>query len=166
MVRLKVEMSGYEAELDGTIQQIDSYARTMYHLSENAVREATGDLDDTIYEVHTKIAEDTLTMQDINYYIGYLPTLIYFCRDHVERIGYALDAAVAVRKDKYDRSYEVSPGKTIPEKEALTRKEIVAESALENMHKRAYKHAYAKLEDADSLLASLKRLQQSRMEGL
>ena len=70
-----------------------------------------------------------------------------------------MDSSSAIRKEKYDNLYILAAGKTIPDKQAETRKLVMNEEVIENAYKRAYKKVQLKLEQADKVLASLKRIQ-------
>ena len=70
-----------------------------------------------------------------------------------------MDSSSAIRKEKYDNLYVIAAGKTIPDKQAETRKLVMNEEVIESAYKRAYKKVQSKLEQADKILASLKRIQ-------
>ena len=108
----------------------------------------------------------SITLEDLNYYIAYLPTVMYFTSDRAEIVGIKMDASSAIRKEKYDDLYVLAAGKTIPDKESETRKLVMNEAVIETAYKRAYKKVQSKLEQADKVLASLKRVHQFRLNDI
>lgn len=77
-----------------------------------------------------------------------------------------MDSSSAIRREKYDELYALAVGKTIPDKEAETRKLVMNETVVEAAYKRAYRKVQSKLEQADKVLTSLKRIQQWQLAEL
>ena len=77
-----------------------------------------------------------------------------------------MDSSSAIRKEKYDDLYVLAAGKTIPDKESETRKLVMNETVIETAYKRAYKKVQSKLEHADKVLSSLKRVHQFRLTDI
>lgn len=137
----------------------DSYGDIINKVVDEIVERACGELDEAVIEVQKVIATDPVNISDLNYFIGYLPTLLYFASDRAEMVGIQMDSSSAIRKEKYDNLYVIAAGKTIPDKQAETRKLVMNEEVIESAYKRAYKKVQSKLEQADKVLASLKRIQ-------
>ena len=137
----------------------DSYGDIINKVVDEIVERACGELDEAVIEVQQVISADPVNISDLNYFIGYLPTLLYFASDRAEMVGIQMDSSSAIRKEKYDNLYVIAAGKTIPDKQAETRKLVMNEEVIESAYKRAYKKVQSKLEQADKILASLKRIQ-------
>lgn len=148
-----------EEEIREAREVADSYGSIVNKVVDEIVQAACGPLDKAMIEVQDVVSQNPVIADDLNYYIGYLPTLLYFAADRAEMVGIQMDSSSAIRKEKYDNLYVLAAGKTIPDKQAETRKLVMNEEVVENAYKRAYKKVQSKLEQADKVLASLKRIQ-------
>lgn len=148
-----------EEEIRDAQDVADSYGAIINKVVDEIVEAACGPLDQAMEEIQMVVSQNPVIMEDLNYYIGYLPTLLYFAADRAEMVGIQMDSSSAIRKEKYDNLYILAAGKTIPDKQAETRKLVMNEEVIENAYKRAYKKVQLKLEQADKVLASLKRIQ-------
>lgn len=148
-----------EEEIRDAQDVADSYGAIINKVVDEIVQAACGPLDQAMEEIQMVVSQNPVIMEDLNYYIGYLPTLLYFAADRAEMVGIQMDSSSAIRKEKYDNLYILAAGKTIPDKQAETRKLVMNEEVIENAYKRAYKKVQLKLEQADKVLASLKRIQ-------
>lgn len=155
-----------EEEIREAQQVADSYGNIIDRVVEEIVERACGELDKAVADIQHVVSQKPVDISELNYYIGYLPTLMYFGADRAETVGIQMDSSSAVRKEKYDNLYILAAGKTIPDKQAETRKMVMNEEVVENAYKRAYKKVQSKLEQADKLLASLKRIQQWQLAEL
>lgn len=148
-----------EDEIREAQEIADSYGAIVNKVVDEIVQAACGSLDKAMIEIQDVVSQNPVIIEDLNYYIGYLPTLLYFAADRAEMVGIQMDSSSAIRKEKYDNLYILAAGKTIPDKQAETRKLVMNEEVIENAYKRAYKKVQSKLEQADKVLASLKRIQ-------
>nr|DAO77025.1 MAG TPA: hypothetical protein [Caudoviricetes sp.] len=148
-----------EEEIRDAQNVADSYGDIINKVVDEIVQAACGPLDQAMEEIQFVVSQNPVVIEDLNYYIGYLPTLLYFAADRAEMVGIQMDSSSAIRKEKYDNLYILAAGKTIPDKQAETRKLVMNEEVIENAYKRAYKKVQLKLEQADKVLASLKRIQ-------
>lgn len=148
-----------ESEIREAQSVADSYGDIINNVVDEIVERACGPLDEAISDIQQVISQNAVNIEDLNYYIGYLPTLLYFASDRAEMVGIQMDSSSAIRKEKYDNLYVIAAGKTIPDKQAETRKLVMNEEVIEGAYKRAYKKVQSKLEQADKVLASLKRIQ-------
>ena len=144
----------------------DSYGDIVNRVVDEVVESACNVLDVTISEIQELLALDTPPIADLNSFIGYLPTALSFVADRAEFVGIQMDSSSAIRREKYDELYALAAGKTIPDKEAETRKLVMNETVVEAAYKRAYRKVQSKLEQADKVLASLKRIQQWQLAEL
>lgn len=122
------------------------------------------DLDNTILDIQDLLADRAnIHPEDLTYFISYLPTLIYFVSDRAENIGIKSDSSSVIRKQKFDDFYLLAKGKTINDKTSETNKLIINESIVESAYKRAYKKIQSRLDIADMMLTSLKKVLQWNM---
>ena len=107
-----------------------------------------------------------IDVEDLTYYIAYLPTLIYYVGDRAESVGIKSDSSTVVRKQKFDDFYLLAKGKTVNDKTSETNKLIINESVVESAYKRAYKKIQSRLDIADMVLTSLKKVLQWKITEL
>lgn len=154
-------------ELAQASKNAEDYGEIVNIVVDQVVKKATEPLDELITEIQELLRDvQAISVDDLNYYIAYLPTVMYFTTDRAEVVGIKMDSSSAIRKEKYDDLYVLAAGKTIPDKESETRKLVMNESVIETAYKRAYKKVQSKLEHADKVLASLKRIHQFRLNDL
>ena len=154
-------------ELAQASKNAEDYGEIVNVVVDEVVRKATKQLDELIYEIQNLLKDvQSISVEDLNYYIAYLPTVMYFTTDRAEIVGIKMDSSSAIRKEKYDDLYVLAAGKTIPDKESETRKLVMNETVIETAYKRAYKKVQSKLEHADKVLASLKRVHQFRLNDI
>ena len=155
-----------EDEIRQAKSTADSYGGIVNRVVDEIVESACSVLDNAISEIQSLLALDTPPINDLNYFRGYVPTAMYFVADRAEFVGIQMDSSAAIRREKYDELYALAAGKTIPDKEAETRKLVMNETVVESAYKRAYRKVQSKLEQADKVLASLKRIQQWQLAEL
>ena len=154
-------------ELAGASKNAEDYGEIVNVVVDEVVRKATKPLDDVMEKIQEHLTDvQSMTTEDLNYFITYLPTVMYFTTDRAELVGIKMDASAAIRREKYDDLYAFAAGKTIPDKESETRKLVMNETVIETAYKRAYKKVQAKLEQADKVLTSLKRVHQFRLNDI
>ena len=154
-------------ELAQASKNAEDYGEIVNVVVDEVVRKATKQLDELIYEIQNLLKDvQSISVEDLNYYIAYLPTVMYFTTDRAEIVGIKMDSSSAIRKEKYDDLYGLAAGKTIPDKVSETRKLVMNETVIETAYKRAYKKVQSKLEHADKVLASLKRVHQFRLNDI
>lgn len=154
-------------ELQEVAGNVEQYGDIVNTVVDEVVTRATKDLDRLVGQIQLDLKDvQSLTTEQLNYYISYLPTVMYYVTDRAELVGIKMDASSAIRREKYDDLYAFAAGKTIPDKEAETRKLVMNETVMETAYKRAYKKVQFKLEQADKILASLKRVHQFRLTDL
>lgn len=154
-------------ELAQASKNAEDYGEIVNVVVDEVVKKATKQLDELISEIQGILKDvQSISLEDLNYYITYLPTVMYFTTDRAEVVGIKMDSSSAIRKEKYDELYVLAIGKTIPDKESETRKLVMNETVIETAYKRAYKKVQSKLEHADKVLASLKRVHQFRLNDI
>lgn len=156
-----------EEEILEARDPVEKYGDIVDKVVTELVNEATSELDECIREIKEllKLPQEASVSQ-LNYYIGYLPTLIYFAGDKAESLGIKSDSSSAIRKEKYDDLYMLATGKTIPDKQSETSKLVTNETVVEGAYKRAYRKCQGKIESADRVLNSLKKILQWRISEL
>jgi hypothetical protein len=154
-------------ELAEASKNAEDYGEIVNVVVDEVVQKATKPLDNVMEQIQELLKDvQSMSTEDLNYFIAYLPTVMYFTTDRAELVGIKMDASAAIRREKYDDLYAFAAGKTIPDKESETRKLVMNEIVIETAYKRAYKKVQSKLEQADKVLASLKRVHQFRLNDI
>lgn len=156
-----------EQEIAKAREPVEMYGDIVDNVVTELVKDATLELDECIRDImlHLKSPQE-MNVPLLNYYIGYLPTIIYFSGDKAETLGIKSDSSSAIRKEKYDDMYALATGRTIPDKQSETSKLVLNETVVESAYKRAYKKCQTKIEAADKVLNSLKKILQWRISEL
>lgn len=156
-----------EDEISQTRDTVEKYGDIVDRVVSELSKEVTEELDVCILEIRDMLkSPQDVGIDALNFYIGYLPTLIYFAGDRAESLGIKSDSSSAIRKEKYDDLYTLATGKTIPDKQSETSKLVMNETVVESAYKRAYKKSQIKIESADRVLNSLKKMLQWRISEL
>ena len=154
-------------EVDKAHDVVYNYGDIVEKVVDEIVLPEVEDLDNTILDIQELLADNgNIVADDLTYFISYLPTLIYFVSDRAESIGIKSDSSSVVRKQKFDEFYLKAEGKTINDKTSETNKLVINESVVESAYKRAYKKIQSRLEVADMMLTSLKKVLQWHMTEL
>lgn len=156
-----------QEEIEDVKETVDSYGDIVESVVNEIIEKEVSVLDDTIYDIQELLVnKDMIDVEDLTYYIAYLPTLIYYVGDRAESVGIKSDSSNVVRKQKFDDFYLLAKGKTVNDKTSETNKLIINESVVESAYKRAYKKIQSRLDIADMVLTSLKKVLQWKITEL
>lgn len=156
-----------QEEVEDVKETVDSYGDIVESVVNEIIDKEVSALDDTIYDIQELLVnKDMIDVEDLTYYIAYLPTLIYYVGDRAESVGIKSDSSTVVRKQKFDDFYLLAKGKTVNDKTSETNKLIINESVVESAYKRAYKKIQSRLDIADMVLTSLKKVLQWKITEL
>ena len=158
--RLSMNFDTVEDEKLATCKkQAEDYASIITNVVDRIVGQYCQDLDDTVDAVYTILhSSKEITIDDLNYYIALLPTQMYYVGNALENIGIQGDSAAAIRRERFDKAYLEVEGKTINDKQSAANQLVISESLIEQAFARAYKQTRSRLDYADSILSSLKKI--------
>ena len=103
------------------------------------------------------------TDQDLDDFCLNLSTLIYFASGMCESLGIRDDIAKAVWKEMYNTSRDNLANGTVADKNSIAELESQQEQLVSICYTRAYKIVKAKVESAQELLSSCKKVMTRRM---
>ena len=147
--------------------QVESNSDTIIRISDQLTKQYCKDLDNAIDEIHDLLRrDDEMTVRQLNYYISYLPVLMYYAGTAVEDLGIEGDTAKAIRQDAFNEAYLSLDTGTVQEKTSTAQQVAVNEQVVENAFIRAYKKAKNRIEVASTLHGSLKKVLQWRISEL
>ena len=130
-------------------------------------KEYTDQLDECIDEVKDLLKnKDDLTIEQLNYYISYIPVLLYSITDKMQDLGVKNDAAKMQRKQMFNEIYNKQEHGTVAQRTAIAQMGSNSEQMIEDVFNRVYKKCEDKIEVAKLLHGSLKKILQWRISEL
>ena len=141
-------------------QQCDDVVDTALTISEKY----THCLDDCIYEVKELLQNTTtISNEDLEKYIALIPVLMYELIDKMQVLGVRVDAAKTQKKSNFNTAYMDSEASTVAAKTSDAQLQVEDEQFIEDIYIRVYKHCEKKLDTAEMLHSSLKKLMNWRL---
>jgi hypothetical protein len=124
----------------------------------------TSTLDDCIHEVKELLQNtSTLSNDDLEKYIALLPVLMYELIHKMQVLGVRVDAAKTQKKTRFNTAYMHSDECTVAAKTSDAQLMVEEEQFIEDIYIRVYKQCEKKLDIADMLHSSLKKLMNLRL---
>lgn len=123
------------------------------------------ELDDYVAKIDDKLCDkaNPPTDADLDRFCMNLGTLIYFAGSMCEKLGIRDDIAKAVYRETYNNARDNSKG-TVQDKNTLAELSAQQEQLISIAYTRAYKIVKAKVENAQELLSSIKKVISRRMQ--
>lgn len=151
--------------------RVDSEAEVVEHVYSKML----GNYMESIDEVVTELEEilkgiengdiEQMSNEDLEVVAMKLPILMYRIGSDIERIGVRFDVVEAIRDDKHNEVL-LGVGGTVADRKAVADREVKYEEILENAYKRLYKQIDRKLDYADKLYNSVKKVLSLRIKEL
>lgn len=168
MAKLKLGFTDIEdSNLSRCKKQTEDYADVITKVVDSIVDKNCHELDEAVGDVYRILhSSREISIDDLNYYIALIPTHMYYVGNSLENIGIQGDSAAAIRRERFDKAYLEVEGKTINDKQSAANQLVVSETLIEQAFSRAYKKTRSRLDYADSILNSLKKILQWRMSEM
>ena len=168
MAKLRLDFDNIEdAGLRKCKQHTENNADVITRVVDSIVDRYCHELDEAVDDVYRLLhSSREISVADLNYYIALLPTHMYYVGNALENIGIQGDSAAAIRRERFDKAYLQVEGKTINDKQSAANQLVINETLIEQAFSRAYKKTRSRLDYADSLLNSLKKILQWRMSEM
>ena len=123
------------------------------------VRKHTDALDKCITEVRMLLTEEgDIEIQDLNYYVSYIPDLLYEVNTTLQQLAIKTDAAKMERKEVFNTAYHSCNSGTVQYKTSYAQQQCQEEQVIEDIYNRVYKEVEGKIEIATMLHGSLKKV--------
>ena len=153
---MKIKISEFDEQMNDVLETVNTIAITY-----------TKQLDNCIEEVKELLKnKDDLTIEQLNYYISYIPVLLYELTDKIQDLGVKTDAARMQRKQMFNEIYDKQEHGTVAQKTAVAQMGSNSEQMIEDVFTRVYKKCEDKVEMATMLHGSLKKILQWRVSEL
>ena len=141
-------------------RQCDDVVDTALTISEKY----TGCSDDCIYNVKELLQNTaTISNEDLEKYIALIPVLMYELIDKMQVLAVRVDAAKTQKKTEFNKAYITSEENTVAAKTSSAQLQVEDEQFIEDIYIRVYKHCEKKLDTAEMLHSSLKKLMNWRL---
>lgn len=153
-------LSGIQYRVDNNSQIVDKIVRDI-------IDPYVKDLDKYVTFIRDclKNGEQPPTDYELEDFCMNLSTFIYFANGMCEQLGVRDDIAKAVYKETYNNARD-NRGGTIQDKNAYAEQEAQQEQLISVCYTRAYKTVKAKIESAQELLSSCKKVLTRRMQEI
>lgn len=157
----KADMSAIE-KIRGQVEESSDMIDTIVS---DIIRPYCKDLDKYVMFIKECLAdgENPPTTAELDDFVMNLSTLIYFASGRCEQLGIRDDISKAVYKEMYhSKRSEVAHG-TVADKDSIAELESLQEQITNIAYNRAYKTMKAKVENAQELLSSAKKVLSHRL---
>ena len=144
-------------------QEISENSKLIENIAFNISKEFTQELDKVMGTCKSIFqSKDKITNQEIEDLLAQLPSILYFVNEGQEAVGIKQDIAEMTRKTNYNIAREKANG-TVADKNTTAESQVINEAINEIIYQRAYKLIRAKIEMAQEMVNSLKRIFDARM---
>lgn len=144
-------------------QQISENSKIIEDIVYNIVTSYTKDLDlvmgvcSTIFK-----SQEKASLQELEDLLGQLPSILYFVNEGQEIVGIKQDIAEMTKKSNYNIERMKAEG-TVADKNSTAESAVMNEAINEIIYQRAYKMIRSKIEMAQEMINSLKRIFDARI---
>ena len=144
-------------------QEISENSKLIEDIAFNISKEFTQEFDKVMGTCKSIFqSKDKITNQEIEDLLAQLPSILYFVNEGQEAVGIKQDIAEMTRKTNYNIAREKANG-TVADKNTTAEGQVINEAINEIIYQRAYKLIRAKIEMAQEMVNSLKRIFDARM---
>ena len=147
---------------------VEDNSATIENIVDGIIKPYSKDLDAYIVFIRDclKDGENPPTNTELEDYCMNLSTLIYFASGMCEQLGIRDDISKAVWKEMYHSKRSEINGGTVADKDSLAELSSQQEQLTNICYSRAYKIMKAKVENAQELLSSCKKVLSHRMQEM
>lgn len=148
-------------------QRVDKHSKTLNDIVTEIVTPYCRDVDNYVKWIHELLADGTNppTDEELEDMCLNLSTRIYFMSDACEQLGIKDDISKAIRNEIFNKKRDEITG-TIADKDAYAELESQQEQITNICYNRAYRIIKAKVDNAQELLQSCKKVLSRRMVSL
>ena len=165
------ELKAKESEVIKVKDIIDTNYGVIQEYSNTIERQYSDELDKYVRKVKRileRIKEGELenySDEYLEYHIIAFPTVLYEIVESLEDLGSKQDLSKLHREERYSEVYSSILEGTIPDKESKAKRQVMAETIMMEIYKRAYNKLKKKFDVAMELHASLKKALDHRMKN-
>ena len=147
---------------------IESSSEQMENIVNEIIEPCIKELDACVSHIDDRLCEkdNPPTDYELDSFCLNLSTLIYFAGSKCEQLGIKSAVATAVYKEMYNSSRDSLSKGTVQDKNALAELAAQQEQLVDIAYKSAYKIVKSKVENAQEVLASCKKVLSRRVEEM
>lgn len=154
-----------ESKIRTRKKQTEENSEVIERIVANLVGKYTRDMDNFLYTIKEKIDNNyDLTDKEIENITIKVPIYLYFASEGVEVLGIQGDNAKLVKLEQYNDFYIRAEG-TINDKTSQAELATIPEHLLEVAYIRAYRTVKAKLDAAENICHSIRKVLSKRMQN-
>lgn len=164
---MKFELQGLEQEQVTSIKhRVEANSQQIDEIVSGIIEPYCRDLDKYVFFVKDclKDGENPPTTEELEDWCMNLSTYIYFAGGMCENLGIRDDIAKAVYKEVYNASRNSIDKGTVADKDSIATLQSQEEAIISAAYTRAYKTMKAKVENAQELLSSAKKVLSHRIQ--
>ena len=153
-------------EAEGIQYRVENNSKQLDEIVNGIVKPYSKDLDKYVLFIKDclKDGENPPTTQELEDFCMNLSTYIYFAGGMTEYLGIRDDIAKAVYKEMYNTSRNSLTKGTVADKDSLAALQCQEEAIISAAYTRSYKIMKSKIESAQELLQSCKKVLSRRMQ--
>lgn len=145
--------------------KVEGNSDTIIRIVNDIIQPYCKDLDKYVQFIRDCLqdGETPPTNEELDDFCMNLSTLLYFAGSMCEQLGIKDDIAKAIHKEMYHSARSQIEGGTVADKDSLAELESQEEQLISVCYSRAYKTMKAKVDNAQELLGSCKKVLSRRM---
>lgn len=166
---MKFNLSDEELEKVHDIQDhVEDYSKTIDEIVNDIIKPYCKDLDNYVGFIKDclKDGENPPTSEELDDFCLNLSTYIYFAGGMCEQLGIRDDISKAVYKEMYHTARASQDKGTIADKDSLAELASQEQFIVSSAYTRSYKMLKAKVENAQELLSSVKKVLSRRIQEI
>lgn len=155
-------------EINGISHRVEENSKQMDDIVISIIYPYTKDLDNYVAFIRDCLADGQNPPTDVELddFVMNLSTYIYFASGMCEQLGIRDDIAEAIYKEMYHSARSKLDEGTVADKNSLAELETQKENLVAICYSRAYKTVKAKVESAQELLSSCKKVLSRRLANI
>lgn len=145
-------------------QRVDGLSREVVEMADQIANDVCADLDDYMKGIDEILTNQKNPVSDyqLDDFVLNLSSLLYMVSDAQENLGIKEDVARAIQKEVYNRVREKAQG-TVADKDTAAELQCQEESIITIVYARAYKKVKLRVEAANEMVNSVKKVMTRRI---
>lgn len=161
-------MEVHKTEIWDVKEKIEKHSKTIDKLVEDVITPYCKDLDKYVSFIRNclKDGENPPTDAELDDFVLNLSTYIYWASGACEQLGVRDDISKTIYKETYNTKRKSLHGGTVADKDSIAELESMQEQITNIVYNRAYKIMKNKVENAQELLSSCKKVLSHRLSEM
>lgn len=161
-------MEVHKTEIWDVKEKVEKHSKTIDKLVEDVITPYCKDLDKYVSFIRNclKDGENPPTDAELDDFVLNLSTYIYWASGACEQLGVRDDISKTIYKETYNTKRKSLHGGTVADKDSIAELESMQEQITNIVYNRAYKIMKNKVENAQELLSSCKKVLSHRLSEM